>query len=182
MNDEEIIKAWRTISSSLQKQNNMFIDREAAAIRLWRMAENATETRCLIIAKREMDLFAIEAVKRKLEAIDEAVAVARASEQDKAKAIQMLAFEQGIAEGYNHGQASVMATCSDCQKVQRKKGQADLKHKETKPEKPPPYTCQECGERHCWITEANRSHKKTKPERFSKANNRKWKAAHKKVK
>lgn len=35
---------------------------------------------------------------------------------------------------YNHGQASVMATCSDCQKVQRKKGQADLKHKETKPE------------------------------------------------
>jgi len=45
-----------------------------------------------------------------------------------------------------------------------------------------PYTCQECGERHCWITEANRSHKKTKPERFSKANNRKWKAAHKKVK
>ena len=59
---------------------------------------------------------------------------ARASEQDKAKAIQILAFEQGIAEGYNHGQASVMATCSDCQKVQRKKGQADLKHKETKPE------------------------------------------------
>ena len=51
---------------------------------------------------------------------------ARASEQDKATAIQILAFEQGIAEGYNHGQASVMATCSDCQKVQRKKGQADL--------------------------------------------------------
>jgi len=66
--------------------------------------------------------------------IKQFIAEARASEQDKAKAIQILAFEQGIAEGYNHGQASVMATCSDCQKVQRKKGQADLKHKETKPE------------------------------------------------
>jgi len=46
--------------------------------------------------------------------------------QDKAKAIQILAFEQGIAEGYNHGQASVMATCSDCQKVQRKIGRDEL--------------------------------------------------------
>ena len=45
-----------------------------------------------------------------------------------------------------------------------------------------PYICQECGESHDW----NKPHpivlKATKPGKFSKANNRKWKAAHKKVK
>jgi predicted ATPase len=42
------------------------------------------------------------------------IAEARASEQDKAKAIQILAFEQGLAEGYNKGQADLIGKVRKC--------------------------------------------------------------------
>ena len=85
--DEEILANAEKIESEIIRERKYGeicspLWQSEYTIRLWRMAENATETRYLIIAKREMDLFAIEAVKRKLEAIDEAVAEARASERE----------------------------------------------------------------------------------------------------
>jgi hypothetical protein len=90
--DEEIITYW---CKFFQEVAPMGKDSQThAAIRLWRMAQDELYQKI-----KENPSGALKPI----------IAEARASEQDKAKAIQILAFEQGIAEGYNRGQADLIA-------------------------------------------------------------------------
>jgi hypothetical protein len=119
MNDEEIIIDFKSNSEFYEKEKD---GRKPNTERFFDGADNTKREQRL--ERGEPNTIRItntktgESFKRKITDISQwediwiiswdATTEARASEQDKAKAIQILAFEQGIAVGYNRGQAELI--------------------------------------------------------------------------
>jgi hypothetical protein len=123
--NEEIIGTWGQIIRESDFTAWVILGRKStndAAIRLWRVAEVQTAKEMCkdheMNARRKSEMessptpagvddVVVSADTTSRQTAD-AVCRARASERDKAKAIQILAFEQGLAEGYNREQADLI--------------------------------------------------------------------------